>query len=178
MATDPSHHLAPPVTTVDAAIATVDVPFDHRILDMDVPAIYETGPVRIGRTTILAPVQKRGAASGLTEGLIVSMNPDIEVDYGYGSDHDYGRFPSANLFRVAGVDRPFARQGDSGALVVARAPGRIRTTRPVLGMVFSVDGVGNVASACMIGPVFEALDLATLCTGAARVLLGQAMARR
>jgi hypothetical protein len=168
MVTDRFNHLSPPLTSVDAAIASIDVSFDHRILDLDTPAIYETASVGMAQMLAPTPVQKRGVASGLTRGRIVSTTPDIEVDFGEPGDHDFGRFPPANLFRVDGGDRPFARQGDSGALVLAQAPGRVAGTFPVLGMLLSVDFTGNEATVCRIGPVFEALHLTTLCTGAVR----------
>ena len=176
MATHPSDPYGPPFTPVDAAIATIDVPFDYRIAELDVPAIFETqvvGPMDI------TPVPKRGMATGLTRGTIVTpFMDDIEVDFGAPGPPEWARFPRGNVFRVDGGQRPFASAGDSGSLVLAQTPARVRTSLPVLGLIFARDPVGNVASVCRIGPVMHHLNLATLCEGAARTLVRAAGIRQ
>jgi len=162
-----------PLNAVDAAKAnfhspywtTPDIQFD--VIDVG-KAIYS-----LGAPSDKQPVQKHGAASGLTKGRIVQLNftePNLCYDE-YPGQTPTGQ-PCRSFYASVGPGlliqsddgNPFALPGDSGSVVFSQESGTWSAPQ-ALGLVFSATVGGPYASACDIQQAFSALDLVTVCRG-------------
>ncbi|GAA4001688.1 hypothetical protein GCM10022247_22980 [Allokutzneria multivorans] len=118
------------------------------------PAIVGIGPItghaaaRIG-----APVRKRGRSTGLTAGVVVSVDATVQLDYGAG----LGVRRMRDQVRVEVAAGRFGDRGDSGAAVVDQS-GR------VIGLHFAGNQGGTVGYANPIEPVLAELFV-DVCTG-------------
>lgn len=134
---------------VDCAIGALDAPF----IDANLEAPPPTAPRRGDRVT------KTGAATGTTTGVIVDDSYCGSTDGNAGVDSRVRRpAPRQLLIRSADPERPFAIDGDSGALLIGE-------DRTAIGLVW---GTTNTAEsvACPIDPVLHALNI-RLCGAAA-----------
>ncbi|MFB9905172.1 hypothetical protein [Allokutzneria oryzae] len=111
------------------------------------PAIVGIGrvcghtPARVG-----APVRKRGRSTGLTAGLVVSVDATVQLDYGNG----LGVRRMRDQVRVEVAGGRFGDRGDSGAAVVDQS-GR------VVGLYFAGNQCGTVGYANPIDRVLTEL---------------------
>ncbi|SDN16858.1 chymotrypsin family serine protease [Allokutzneria albata] len=118
------------------------------------PSIVGIGPVtghaaaRIG-----APVRKRGRSTGLTAGVVVSVDATVQLDYGAG----LGVRRMRDQVRIEVAAGRFGDRGDSGAAVVDQS-GR------VVGLHFAGNQGGTVGYANPIEPVLAELVVG-VCTG-------------
>ncbi|MGH9231117.1 MAG: hypothetical protein ACRD07_20715 [Acidimicrobiales bacterium] len=157
----------PPLSPVDAAIGTIDVPHTHNVLEIG-EAIYELQTPMPGQA-----VQKRGRTTGLTKNAKISaVNGIFDIIYRNGTR--LGRVATTLVCRS--TDRnPFASAGDSGSLIFNQQQAQLTGTFPALGLQYAgsreADGT-PLALANDINAVFGELDLMTMCTYALRDLIG------
>jgi hypothetical protein len=150
-------------TWIDCAVASYD---DRPEADADGPMHTKTGePAPDSRHTPRSPqparrspghdvarpgdrVTKRGAATGVTRGIVVRADYD-DVAWIGGRPH-----PAARQLLIRSLDdgRPFSAAGDSGALLVDEAGNAVGL---LWGATRSGDGV-----ACPIAPVLYAMNIA------------------
>jgi hypothetical protein len=151
-----------PVSPVDAAVGTITVARTDNVLNIG-PAIYELGAPALGMA-----VQKRGRTTFYTSnGSITSVGVQVNVNYGGGVTGRIG-----NAFIVTSTDgNAFANRGDSGSLIFDQAAGELEGTFPVVGMFFAVSNGGVTTWHNDINVIFNQLNLATVCTCAARALI-------
>lgn len=163
-----------PTTSVDAAIATITAPRTDNVLNIG-PGVYELGAVTLG-----LDVQKRGARTGFTRnGRVTSISTSVRINYGTVMNPRFAIIGTGNsVFAVTSTDgNRVLDRGDSGSLIFSQARGRLRTTFPVVGINFGGGAAGpnlpfgTLMFACEINAVLNALNVTTLCTGAARALI-------
>ncbi len=157
-----------PTSVVDAAIGSIDadIDIDHDVIDIG-PAIYELRAPALNMN-----VQKRGRTTLLTtNGRITSVGMTFNCTY-----RNRTRISRIqNAFRITSTDgNVFDSPGDSGSLIFDQAAGRLRGTRPVVGLLYAggsfTDGT-PFTDACDINAVFSALNLETVCTCVARAII-------
>jgi hypothetical protein len=108
----------PPLSVVDAAIATVDLDRTDQIRQLNVPAIYE-----IQAPALNMNVQKRGRTTRLTtNGRITTIN--VTQTLTYRNRTRLGRIQ--NSFIITTNGNLFSDSGDSGSLILNQARGPVR----------------------------------------------------
>jgi hypothetical protein len=160
--TFPNSEIPPPITSVDAAICSVGDQIDLDVLNI-APAIYETAQPS---SCVGDMVQKRGRTSELTtNGQITSVNViGGSIDYGSRGGAPPAYATIGPCFAISSTDgQPFIQGGDSGSLVFLQQEGMVQGTFPVVGVVFSTNGITTNASDITL--VFELLGLETVCQG-------------
>jgi hypothetical protein len=131
---------------VDAALCKPD---DVLMVD---PGIRHLGPVSgyVASPDFGLRVRKEGAATGVTIGVIRLKNISTIVTYDTGEEALF--MGQLGIFGAEGVAH-FARQGDSGALV-------INENNSAVGLLFAVSEDVDLAYANPIEPVFQKLGVA------------------
>ncbi len=111
--------LALPPAPADATVGKINAAHNDKVLQIG-GGIFE-----LGRPTLGMAVQKRGRTSFLTtNGVIVSVNATIDVNYGGFLSNRFGLI--GNAFMVQSTDgNPFATFGDSGSVVFSQLPGSV-----------------------------------------------------
>jgi hypothetical protein len=156
-----------PVSVVDAAIGTITPDRTDHVIDI-APAIYEVQAPTLGMR-----VQKRGRTTRLTtNGRVTSIN--VTIDITYRNRTRLGQI--ANSFLVSSTDgNGFSATGDSGSLIFNQQAGEVDGTLPVVGLLVAGGQASDgtpITIANDINAVFGALNLTTVCTYAARAVLG------
>ena len=131
---------------VDCALGTLDEPLEGEPGAPGSPVTAKHGD----------RVTKTGAATGTTTGIIVDSSYCATTDY-HGAASQQGA-PRQLLIRSTDPRRPFAAEGDSGALIVNEDNVAIGL---LWGTTVAAEGV-----ACPIGPVLHALNIRLCETGA------------
>ncbi|MPZ17488.1 MAG: hypothetical protein GEV06_06205 [Luteitalea sp.] len=156
-----------PVSVVDAAIGTVTPDRTDNVIDI-APAVYEVQAPGLGMR-----LQKRGRTTLLTtNGRVTSVNVTINITYR--NRTRLGQI--ANSFIISSTDgNAFSAAGDSGSLIFNHQTGEVDGTLPVVGLLFAGGQASDgtpITIANDINAVFGALNLTTVCTCAARAVLG------
>jgi hypothetical protein len=134
---------------VDCAIGALDEPIEGE------PALAADSPATVKRGD---RVLKSGAATGSTRGIIVDPSYHASAD-GVTSADRSARQPAPRQLLIRCADRrPFAEEGDSGALIFNEA-------NMAIGLLWGTTTTGE-SVACPIGPVLHALNIKLCRTGA------------